>query len=114
MSDPVGDTKETIRKAHVHELMEHFKEPGQVSWTQEGISKIIQLYDIATKMEEDDPIGWIKDFDRAHPNKLEIGSEDTRIGTILTMAEIYFKQRAEALKNKKRNFPTGVRRDFSV
>ena len=114
MTDPVGDAKEVVRKAHIHQLMEYFREPGQVSWTQEGISKIMQLYDIAVKMEEEDPLGWLKDFNNSHPRNLEIGSEDTRLGNILVMAEIYYKERAKSIKNQQRQLPTGARRDFTI
>lgn len=100
-------TREMARKQHLTELMKYFKEPCQVAWTEEGISKVVQLYDIACKADPEDPIDWIQQFDRSHPHNIEVGNEEGRLGKMLVMAEIYQTQNQ---KQKKGNL--GIRQSY--
>lgn len=113
MVDPVENANEAMQKAHINELMDYFKEPGQISYTKDGIVKLMALYQIALKYEPNNPVAWIIDFERATPIGADFGNEKTRLGNVLISAEIYHKQTQKVDRVKRKGIGQ-IRRDFST
>lgn len=109
MSDLIPDARELQAQGDINTLQQIFFEASRLSWSDSEVRDLYELYEIAKKEDEQDPVGWIQDFNRSHPKKLDVGDERmTRVQKILHMAKVFLdtKQAQEERKNKtiKREF----------
>ena len=115
MSEPVGDARELVKQDHVLKLEEHFKRqmPGRMKMSSEDRAKIEQIYSIAIIQDAEDPVGWVKDFDRSHPHNIEFGDEKDRLSIILTALDLYMNLRKQERERKESKNGMGqIYRDF--
>lgn len=107
MSDLIPDARQLSKDGDLNTLRQYFNEPSRLAWKEDELRELDELYELAKKID-DDPLGWIQQFDRSHPRKLDIGRPDQRrLGKILWMAKVYIdkkQSREQKAQRKERNF----------
>ena len=103
MTEAMGDAREMAKQDHVLKLEDHFKRqmPGRMKFSSEDRSKVEQIYNLALLHDMEDPVGWVKDFDRSHPHNMEFGDEKDRLSLILTALNLYVSLKKSERERKE-------------
>ena len=100
--------QELVRQHNLDKLDKYFANliPGRVALTMHERKRLEEVYNIGLKYAPEDPIAWVKDFERNVPLKAEIDEEPTRLGQVHVMAHLY------ATRAPKTNEMKQARREF--
>ncbi len=105
MSEQMNENPLEMRKqGDLNTLRQLFNEPSRLSWNDSELKQLDDLYQIAATEDPEDPVGWVHDFNRSHPTKLEVGVETRRLGKILYLAGLHLDKQAAKDRKWKREF----------
>jgi len=82
---------ELVRQHNLDKLDSYFSKfiPGRTRLTNTERKRLEEMYNIALKYAPEDPVEWVKDFERSTPIKAEIDEEPTRLGQVYVLSHLF-------------------------
>ena len=112
MPDNIPDVRELKIQGDLNKLQHYFNEPNIKQWSVEMLEQLKSLYEMGIAMDPNDPVDWVIGFDQSHPIHLKVGAEVTRLGKILTMAQIYVDRKTRETTDQSKGGRRQIKREY--